>query len=295
MVKSLERIEGLFHTVRIPAKINLWLEVIGKREDGYHELSSLMLPIGIFDEVKVELNQGDRITLDCDKEEVPVDETNLAWKAASAYLQECRWECGLHISIKKQIPIAAGLGGGSADAAAVLLAMNHLRSNRMSMDRLVDIATGLGADVPFFLNHIPAHALGVGEKLSPVRGVPDYPLVLIKPPLNVSTGWVYRSLKLTRGECGIKLRTFLASPWRLAEIMENDLESVTLTAFPEIGKIKEWLLRHGAAGALMSGSGPTVYGIFPNKEQARETGLAAQEVWNDCWVAVSEVQGNLNV
>jgi 4-diphosphocytidyl-2-C-methyl-D-erythritol kinase len=286
------KLRTLFLRVSVPAKVNLWLEVIRKRDDGYHELSSLMLPIEIYDFLELESHGGSGISLECGDPAVPSDENNLAWRAAEAFLSTTGSEIGMHIRISKSIPVAAGLGGGSADAAAVLLALHQMYQGRLPMSQLASLAQKLGADVPFFLYQYPALARGIGGDLCPVNGVPDYPLVLVKPPLTVSTRWVYQSLRLTRGESRIKLQTFLDQPWQLSEVMENDLESVTLTSYPVLAEIKGWLLQNGALGALMSGSGPTVFGVFCEKNQAERIGVLAERKWPGCWVAVAQVRGN---
>jgi 4-diphosphocytidyl-2-C-methyl-D-erythritol kinase len=282
----------LFVEISVPAKINLWLEVLRKREDGYHDLSSLMLPVGIYDTLELESGKGEGIRLDCSNPAVPSDSTNLAWRAAEAFFRVVGLRDGVRIHIRKQIPVAAGLGGGSADAAAVLLALNRMHDNALAASELAALAHSLGADVPFFLCQRPALATGIGEQLNPVEGLPEYPLVLVKPRLTVSTRWVYQSLKLTRGESSIKLRTFLARPWHLHEVMENDLETVTLTKYPALGQIKQWFLEKGAAGALMSGSGPTVFGVFRECGEAVEIGIQAECRWPGCWVAVARTLGS---
>jgi 4-diphosphocytidyl-2-C-methyl-D-erythritol kinase len=277
--------------IKTPAKINLWLEVIRKREDGYHDLSSLMLPVGIYDFLEVEPRERPGIGLECNDPGVPADASNLAWHAAAVFFEAVGSISGIHLHLTKNIPVAAGLGGGSADAAAVLLGLNSLHENCFSLIELGFLAQQLGADVPFFLHRCPALATGIGEKLSFVEGLPDYPLVLIKPPLSVSTRWVYESLKLTRGKSRIKLQSLLDRPWELPEVMENDLESITIQEYPLVNKIKEWLLTNGALGALMSGSGPTVFGVFREPEQARLTAVLAEHQWKECWVAATHVCG----
>jgi 4-diphosphocytidyl-2-C-methyl-D-erythritol kinase len=281
--------------VSVPAKINLWLEVVRKRDDGYHDLSSLMLPVGVFDSLELESHNRSGISLECDQPAVPSDASNLAWRAAKVFLNTVASRSGVHIRLTKRIPVAAGLGGGSADAAAVLLALNSMHRNCLAMPQLESLGEKLGADVPFFLHQRPALATGIGVRLCPVAGLPDYPLVLIKPPLNVSTRWVYQSLKLTRGVSRIKLTRFTASPWRLHEVMENDLETVTLTEYPVLLQIKEWLLQNGAIGALMSGSGPTVFGVFREMSEAVLLEPQANQRWRDCWVAVTQVRASAAV
>jgi len=161
-------------------------------------------------------------------------------------------------------------------------------------ERLLPIARGIGADVAFFLDPYPALATGIGEKLERVSGLPDYPLVLIKPDVAVSTGEVYGSLKLTREVSRIKLSSFVVKPWEVQGFLENDLETVTLSRLPELGAIKSWLLDHGALGALMSGSGPTMFGVYPSVDHAQRAGAQAGKVWNRCWVAVTSVMASGN-
>jgi len=279
--------------ISIPAKINLWLEVLRKRDDGYHELSSLMLPVGIHDHLDVDLRpEQEGISLACEQQGVPDDARNLAWRAAEAYMKAAGVRTGVRIRLVKNIPVSAGLGGGSADAAAVLLSLNRLLGDLLSMDRLHGLGRQIGADVPFFLNRRPALATGIGEKLREVEDLPPYPLVLIKPPVAISTRWVYRSLKLTRGESRISLSALLTHPWRLQDVMENDLETVTIHEYPQLAQIKEWLLGQGALGALMSGSGPTVFGVFAERGQALRVEMLARDIWKKCWVAAVEVMGS---
>ncbi len=197
--------------IHCPGKINLWLEVLRKRSDGYHDLSSLMLPIAVYDLLEVELCAGGGLTVRCDHPQVPCDERNLAWKAADLYLKAIESKDGVRIHLRKHIPVAGGLGGGSSNAAGVLLALNRLHGNALEAGKLHALALSLGADVPFFLRGRPALATGIGECLEEVMGVPDYPLILINPPLEVSTAWVYGNLQLTRGVSHIKIHFVSAS------------------------------------------------------------------------------------
>ncbi|NLI80561.1 MAG: 4-(cytidine 5'-diphospho)-2-C-methyl-D-erythritol kinase [Deltaproteobacteria bacterium] len=281
----------MIRAVRSPAKINLWLEVLRKRADRYHDLSTLMLPIAVYDEIEMELRPGGGIHLICDDPQLPADKENLAWKAADRFFEEVRSTNSAWIQLRKRIPVAAGLGGGSGDAALVLRVLNEMHGEPLTRKRLHELATGLGADVPFFLQQRPALATGIGEVLQPVLGVPDYPIVLITPPLKISTVWVYQSLTLTRGSSSINLKDFLDQPWQLAQVMQNDLEQVTLQKYPVLVEIKDWLLAQGARGALMSGSGPTMFGIFCEEEQAARVGENAADRWGSCWVKVSRTLG----
>jgi len=273
-----------------PAKINLWLEVIRKRKDGYHDISSLMLPISVFDRMSLEVCPGDEtISIACDSPEIPSDERNLAWRAADLYVKDSRIKTGIHIDLRKHIPGGAGLGGGSSDAAGVLVALNSFFENAVRSVDLERLAVSLGADVPFFLYCRPALATGIGEKLQFVDMAPGLPLLLIKPPAMVPTGWIYRSLKLTKGLPKIKLDRLGEHPRQLAELIENDLESVTVPRYPVIAELKNWLTARGALAASMSGSGPTVFGIFETVQAAEDTAITAKKDWPDCWVHTAQV------
>lgn len=277
----------------VPAKINLWLEVIGKREDGYHDISSLMLPVSIYDNIGLDVRLGGgNISITCDQPEIPSDDRNLAWRAADLFVKSGAIEAGIHIHLEKHIPSGAGLGGGSSDAGGVLVALNSLFQNALPHSELERLALRLGADVPFFLHARPALATGIGEKLEFAGGTPEYPLLLIKPPVNVPTAWVYQSLRLTKGAAKIKLNSFSAHPWQMQELIENDLESVTASRYPVIADLKRWLLGQGALAASMSGSGPTVFGIFRTRQAAAAAETDAKRDWPDCWVNAAEVIGH---
>lgn len=282
-------VDGHACRVDIPAKINLWLEVIQKRPDGYHDLSSLMLPVRVFDRLDLAWRAERGIRLECAQAGIPLDGANLAWRAAERFMEATGLRGGVQIRLCKGIPMGAGMGGGSADAAAVLLGLNAIHGDVVELSRLHELARTLGADVPFFLYGEPALATGIGEKLQFVTGVPDYPLVLLKPPLSVSTQWVYSSLKLTRGESQIKIHSFLLHAWNVAPVMQNDLESVTVSEYPVLARMKAWLLEQGALGALMSGSGPTVFGVFPDGYPVAAVAARACEAWSDCWVTATAV------
>ena len=276
----------------VPAKINLWLEVIRKREDGYHDISSLMLPVSVFDDIRLDVCPGNgAISIACNRPEIPSDDRNLAWRAARLYLESSGKKAEIHIDLEKRIPSAAGLGGGSSDAGGVLVALNSFFENAVPPEGLEKLALTLGADVPFFLHARPALATGVGERLQFADAVPDYPLLLIKPPVIVPTGWVYQSLKLTKGVSKIKLERLSVNPWQICEFIENDLEAVTVPRYPIIAAIKQWLLDQGALAASMSGSGPTVFGIFSSRQAAESAEIIAKKDWPDCWVNAARVIG----
>ncbi len=276
----------------VPAKINLWLEVTGKRQDGYHDISSLMLPVTVFDRIRIEVAAAEGpVSLSCNEPEIPHDSQNLAWRAAELFREASGNRAWVHIGLDKAIPSGAGLGGGSADAAGVLLSLNEHSGRPLADTELEKLALRLGADVAFFLYQRPALATGIGEKLEFVGEVPDYPVVLIKPPLSVPTAWVYQSLKLTRGSSQIKLDNFSADPWRLAELVQNDLEPITVSRHPVVLDLKKWLLGRGALAAAMSGSGPTVFGIFESGEAARAVQSEARTAWKGFWVSAAGVIG----
>ncbi len=258
-----------------PAKLNIYLKVIGRRADGYHELVSIMAPVGLFDYIKLEVIRRQRITLSCQGLSVPDDAGNLVYRAAQNFLSRARINRGLSIKLTKNIPVAAGLGGGSSDAACTLRALNEMCSRPLSFHDLTELAVQLGADVPFFLYNGPCIARGIGDILEPIRKWPKFWYVIVKPPIGVSTAWVYGSLKLklTEGEDYSILNRFEKEPPDFTGMLKNDLETVTASRFPVIGAIKQYLIDAGAEGALMSGSGPSVFGVF-NSENAA---LSAKE------------------
>ncbi|HUI67062.1 MAG TPA: 4-(cytidine 5'-diphospho)-2-C-methyl-D-erythritol kinase [Nitrospirota bacterium] len=266
-------------TIRTPAKINLCLSVLGKRQDGYHEVEMLLQMVGLYDEVKVA--QGDwGITVRCDNSAVPSDEGNIAWKAAAEMLKLTERKTGLSIEIRKAIPVAAGLGGGSGDAAAVLVAANRLLGSRLNSERLAEVGAGLGMDVPFFFYGPTALARGRGEVLTTLTPLPKFWVLLVNPGFETSTAWVYKNLNLRltkKVDCNKIARLAVRS---IAESLHNDLETVTATMHPVINRIKGALLARGAMGACMSGSGPTVFGIFETEEACR---AAAESISGEGW------------
>ena len=260
-------------SIQAPAKLNLRLKVTGKRPDGYHELVSVMVPVDLFDRLELRITGSSGNSLSSTGYEVPVDETNLVLRAVKAFQQRTGIDEGVALRLEKHIPVSAGLGGGSSDAAAVLLALSEAYGNPLSRAELQSSAVRLGADVPFFLDCRPSLARGIGEILEPLPMWSGHWYVIVTPPLQVSTAWVYsqyRSNELTRDEFYyIKnqlSRDFLA----IAHILENDLETVTSARFPTIETIKRHLLKAGAAGVLMSGSGPSVFGVFETRQGAMD-------------------------
>lgn len=254
-----------------PAKINLFLHVRGKRPDGYHELFSLMCRINLFDEILLHLGKGNGVEVSCAHPKVPVDSNNLACRAANLFQCELGSERRIKIHLKKNIPVAAGLGGGSSNAASVLMALNAYHDHPFSQEMLMKMGLKLGADVPFFIFQKPAIATGIGEKLTAFEGDLPYHILLLYTGAEVSTVETYQNLNLglTKDEkkptnSNLKLKMF--DP---AHDLANDLERVTIQKYPEIRLAKEKMIKSGAVGALMSGSGSTVFGLFDNAETAK--------------------------
>ena len=256
--------------VSAPAKINLSLRVLSRRPDGYHELASVMQQISIFDELEVSLIP-EGISLACPGADLPTDSGNLVYRAAQTLFDYSGYQGGVSITLNKTIPSAAGLGGGSSDAAATLSGLNDLCALGLSKTELLKIGATLGADVPFFLYAPGAFARGIGERLSELSPCPPLlHLVLVKPPLSLSTKTVYENLNLalTKKKNSYRIPRFYTLGDVVREL-HNDLETVSLRMHPELTDYKRMLVEEGALGALMSGSGPTLFGIFPDEKSAR--------------------------
>lgn len=249
-------------TLAAPAKINFLLDVIQKRTDGYHDLRMIMQRINLCDEITLTLTDTPEINVTCDSKEAPDGSDNIAWKAANALLGMSQSNSGAHITIVKKIPVAAGLGGGSSDAASVLMGMNLLLKLGLTDRQLMEIGSSLGADVPFFIFKHAALAEGIGNILTPILNMPNCWILLINPGIHISTAWVYRSLQLTNHKELNKLPKFFNSIESIVSVLSNDLEAVTVPAFPVIADIKAHMKNQGAKGSMMSGSGSTVFGIF---------------------------------
>lgn len=258
------------HRIKAPAKLNLRLKITGRRPDGYHELVSIMVPIDFVDLLELRVLQKRGIELFCEGFRVPTDEKNLVYQAAHSFFSRTGIQQGVSIKLTKNIPVAAGLGGGSSDAAATLLTLNKIWSQPLGLSALRELAVHLGADVPFFLHCEPSLATGIGDILEPLKKWPKFWYVIVTPPVQVSTSWVYGNLKLelTRGEYDYIVKFLRNDPIAVSAILENDLEEVTSAKFPVIDTIKKCLMNAGAEGALMTGSGPSVFGIFSSLNQA---------------------------
>ena len=272
-------------SVRAPAKINLFLRVTGRRPDGYHLLATWMQKVDLCDLLELTVC-AEGIHFRCAGAGVPGDHNNLVYRAADLFLRTTQGRRGLAssgvaIHLTKNIPVAAGLGGGSSDAAATLRAMNELFDGGLTPDELAGLGMRLGADVPFFLADSPAAlATGIGEVLQPVPPLRGYAILLVNPGFPVSTRWVYQTFALTKQDESSNLTSSQECVAGGADLggcggaigpetaLVNDLETVTLARYPLIERLKGELLRWGAVRALMSGSGPTVFGLFANREAA---------------------------
>ncbi len=267
--------------VSSPAKINLFLQVIGKRPDGYHDLRTLMCCIGLYDTIRLRFDEK-TISLDCTHPDVPRDRTNLAWRAAKLFFECHQTGSGVYIAIDKTIPVGSGLGGGSSNAAAVLKGLNTHYKSPFSHQEMIRMARRVGADVPFFIAGKPAVATGIGDVLEPCDQLRPYPILLVFPPTPVSTAEVYKKLRLTENKKAINKNIF-KSDWgaHAAGLLVNDLEAVASEICPDIQEAKQALLAHGALGAAMSGSGSAVFGIFETFQKTEEafTALSKSGRW----------------
>ncbi|SHI80256.1 4-diphosphocytidyl-2-C-methyl-D-erythritol kinase [Malonomonas rubra DSM 5091] len=252
-----------------PAKINLCLHVLGRRLDGYHELAMAMQRVDLSDRIRIQVSDGSGVRVSCAGLRLDVDEENIAAKAAKLVLAESRRELAITISIEKNIPVAAGLGGGSSNAATVLAGLDKMLGLELGQRRLMELGAQLGADVPFFIYGAPAWATGTGTQLDALPSLPDVAYLLVNPKIAVSTAWVYQSLELTKGgELANLPRFSVVTRDDLCAALHNDLERVTLQRYPLLAEIKQLLLEYGACGSLMSGSGATVFGVFADYAEA---------------------------
>ncbi|MRR17974.1 MAG: 4-(cytidine 5'-diphospho)-2-C-methyl-D-erythritol kinase, partial [Deltaproteobacteria bacterium] len=268
-----------------PAKINLLLRVLGKRPDGYHDLASVMQQISIYDELTYSL-RPEGIFLRCPGTDLPTNEDNLIYRAALALFRYTGYEAGVEIVLTKHIPSAAGLGGGSSDAATTLMAINDLCSFGLGKTDLMKLGAKLGADVPFFIFGRTALAAGIGDQLQTLPHLPQLNLVLINPAFPLSTKTVYENLNLTltKKKNNYSIPRFYALGDVVREL-HNDLESVSLQMYPGLNDFKQMLIDEGALGALMSGSGPTLFGIFADEKSAKEARDAiSKKVSGECLV-----------
>lgn len=257
------------------AKINLGLDVVRKREDGYHEVRMIMQMINLYDKITLRKKTEPGITVTANLSYLPVNEDNLVYRAAKLLMDEFQVDGGLEIELQKYIPVAAGMAGGSTDAAAVMVGVNRIFQLGLNKKQLMERGVKIGADVPFCIMRGTALAEGIGEELTPLPAMPHCSLVIAKPKIHVSTKFVYGNLKVRKltehpdidGQVQALRENDLE---QLVARMGNVLETVTIPAYPVIDEIKHTMMKYGAMGAMMSGSGPTVFGIFEKEDKAQE-------------------------
>lgn len=280
-----------------PAKINLVLRILNRREDGYHSLSMVMEKVSLCDEIVLEKTDFDIEVVMEPSSDIPL-EKNLAWRAASLLREVSGSKRGVKIGLKKAIPMGGGLGGGSSNAAAVLKGLNKLWELDWPVPRLAGVGVQLGADVPFFLYDGPAWVEGIGDKITPLKRLPKLAIILINPGVPVSTPWAYQMWDANKcqaltGQGGKDLtqeNQSVRPPCTFQEVLEglhNDFEAVVFPHHPEIRRAKEALLKAGAEGALMSGSGSTVFGVFETKGE-RDRALGRLKIKPDWRVFAAE-------
>jgi len=252
-----------------PAKVNLRLEILRKREDGYHEIRTIFQKVSLYDRLHFFLNPRRGIQIEADHPNLPTGRKNLVYQAILSMLERSNYSGGVRVVIEKKIPLGAGLGGGSSNAATTLKALNHLLHLNLKQAELMEMGAQLGADVPFFLLDGSAIGTGIGEKLKRMT-LPSFWYLLIYPNFEVSTRWAYQHSILTKTKYHINLRKLFEPPMGISDLLRNDLERGVSMKYPEIAFIKKLLLTSGAMGAMMTGSGPTVFGLFFREEEAAQ-------------------------
>jgi len=272
-----------------PAKVNLSLRVLRRREDGFHEIESLMCPLSIFDTIDLSHREEGGLEFVCDDTTLPTGDDNLVVRAAKLFCQSCGFEPRLRIQLTKRIPHGAGLGGGSSDAATTLIGLNRLFETELSREALSAMAADLGSDVPFFIYQSAAMIRGRGEFVEPVTFPHELPLFLIKPPFGVPTPWAYKHWRDSREVAGIP---YAAQEFSWGGLV-NDLERPVFEKYLFLADLKSWLLTQPeVAGALMSGSGATVFALLQEKGAAESLAAkVAAEFGTNLWCCLCETIG----
>jgi 4-diphosphocytidyl-2-C-methyl-D-erythritol kinase len=260
------------------AKINLGLRILGKRPDGFHELETYFLQIDLADRLFFETSESAGLELTCNRSDLPVDAANLCWRAYELLCETAHRRLSVRLHLEKNIPMGSGLGGGSSDAAVTLMALNRLCELNISDARLHDLATQLGSDVPFFLAGGLCWGSGRGEIITPLPELPNWEILLITPVVVVSTAWAYQNYKmsLTNRQKITKLPSsdfVQLQGHQLAEVCQNDLESVVFEKYPELAELKSKLQQAGAVVASMTGSGSAIFGLFHTRQEAQRAQL----------------------
>ena len=284
-------------TLKSRAKINLSIDVLGKRQDGYHLVEMIMQTIDLYDLIEINEKDNDQITIKSTSDEIPLDCNNLVYKAANLIKKTFNINKGVEIHIEKNIPVAAGMAGGSSNAAAVLVGLNKLWNLNLSNQQLEKIGLKLGADVPFCINGGAVLASGIGEELTPIKGLTkDVCILVCKPDLFVSTKEVYECIDSKdidkRPNNKFLIECLKNEDTRqLAENMFNVLEGVTMDKHPVIQQIKDIMTNNRALGAMMSGSGPTVFGLYENREDAVKCKAILEKQFKQTFVVACEEKG----
>lgn len=279
------------------AKVNLSIDVLGKREDGYHLVEMIMQTIDLYDKLKITEIEENSILIKSNSLDIPLNEDNIMYKAVNLLKNQFNIEKGIEISIEKNIPVAAGMAGGSSNAAAVLVGLNKLWNLGLSENELKDIGLKLGADVPFCITGGSALAEGIGEELTNIKGLPeDLNIVVCKPNIFVSTKEVYQSLNMDKVKRRPKNKELIDALQKedvkfISENMVNVLEEVTSLKYSEIGQIEDIMIKNKALGSMMSGSGPTVFGLFDNKDCAIKAKEDLQAKYNQVYLVKSSNKG----
>ncbi|WP_394867062.1 4-(cytidine 5'-diphospho)-2-C-methyl-D-erythritol kinase [Paraclostridium bifermentans] len=279
------------------AKVNLSIDVLGKREDGYHLVEMIMQTIDLYDKLKITEIEENSILIKSNSLDIPLNEDNIMYKAVNLLRNQFNIEKGIEISIEKNIPVAAGMAGGSSNAAAVLVGLNKLWNLGLSESELKDIGLKLGADVPFCITGGSALAEGIGEELTNIKGLPeDLNILVCKPNIFVSTKEVYQSLNMDKVKRRPKNKELIDALQKedvkfISENMVNVLEEVTSLKYSEIGQIEDVMIKNKALGSMMSGSGPTVFGLFDNKDCAIKAKEDLQAKYNQVYLVKSSNKG----
>jgi 4-diphosphocytidyl-2-C-methyl-D-erythritol kinase len=291
---------ALFYFMQVelnsPCKVNFILNILGRRTDGFHEVETVMHPVPVYDVLRFEKG-GTGIQLSCDNPALPADSSNLVHRAAAQFMEAAKIRGGVKIHLEKRIPLAAGLGGGSGNAATTLTGLNRLFENALPLDNLVEVAATLGSDVPFFLQTGPALATGRGEKvesLAPFQTLNQVSIVLVHPGFGVSTPWAYKNLarfpRDLNGESGRARRLVERLRNSLEEAQQdfyNSLEAPVFEKFPLLVLFRDFFLEHGARIAMMSGSGSTVFALFEEGSKAQSIEERFRSKFGDsCWMCV---------
>lgn len=283
-------------TLNANAKVNLSLDVIGKRPDGYHLLEMVMQSISLHDTITISKISEPVIQLTCNVPNIPCDARNIAYRSAALFFQYCNLSCGVAIHLEKRIPSQAGLGGGSADGAAVFVGLNHLFETNLSTETLCHLGVQIGADVPFCIVGGTQLCEGIGEKMTPVSPMPSCPMVLCKPNISVNTGEAYRQI-----DHGI-IKTHPNTDALCNAIGQKDIPKIgsllcnvfeSAIPLPQVDDIKLKMKKNGAVGACMSGSGSTVFSLFSHRDAAENCAAQLKTIYPDVFIAEPATQGIL--